>query len=132
MVKADVIDMVISLPSKLFYGTGILAYILILDYEEPPKRDKLLGSEHKKIVTAWNNYEDLERYCQIAEASELRENEFNLNVARHVDISEPGEEVDIQVTIDELKKIEAEKRDLEIQVNANLSKLEKPKKDIDQ
>ena len=39
----------------------------------------------------------------------LQENEFNLNVPRYVDISEPEEEIDIQATIDELKKLEERK-----------------------
>ncbi len=40
-----------------------------------------------------------------------------------MDISEPEEEIDIQTTIDELKKLEKEKEELEIQVNANLQEL---------
>ena len=54
---------------------------------------------------------------------ELKENEFNLNVPRYVDISEPEEEIAIQATIDELKKLEKEKREIEIQVNSNLKEL---------
>ena len=41
---------------------------------------------------------------------------FNLNVPRYVDISESEEEIDIQDTIDELKKLEEERQEIEIQV----------------
>jgi hypothetical protein len=40
-----------------------------------------------------------------------------------VDISEPEEEIDIQATIDELKKLEKEKQELQVQVNVNLKEL---------
>ena len=42
---------------------------------------------------------------------------------RYVDISETEEEIDIQATIDELKKLEKEKQELGIEVNANLNEL---------
>ncbi|WP_236561750.1 hypothetical protein [Nitrososphaera sp. AFS] len=53
----------------------------------------------------------------------LKDNEFNLNVPRYVETSEPGNQIDIQATIDELKKLENEKQELEIQVDANLKEL---------
>lgn len=40
-----------------------------------------------------------------------------------MDISEPEDEIDIQATIDELKKLESKKHELEIQVNENLKQL---------
>ena len=54
---------------------------------------------------------------------ELKENEFNLNVPRYVDISELEEEIDIQKTINELKKLEKERREIEIQITKNLTEL---------
>jgi len=142
MVKADIIDAVISLPAKLFYGTGLAACILILnknkpksrrgrilftyatkDYEELPKRDKLRQVDITKIVDAYKNYKDVEKYCHIADLEEIKENEFNLIVSRYVDTSEVEEEVDIQKSIDVLKKLEKEKQEIEIQLNRNLKEL---------
>jgi hypothetical protein len=40
-----------------------------------------------------------------------------------LDISESEEEFDIQATIDELKKLENERQEIEIQVNTNLKEL---------
>jgi type I restriction-modification system DNA methylase subunit len=142
MIKEDIIEGIIALPPKLFYGTGIPGCVLILNRNKPPNRknkiiliyaakdfeegkvrNKLRGSDIQKIVSAFKNYKDIDRYCHIAEFDELQENEFNLNVPRFVDISEADEEIDIQSTIDELKKIEKEKEQLEIQVNADLKEL---------
>ena len=56
-------------------------------------------------------------------SNELNENEFNLNVPRYVDISEPEEEIDIQTTIDDLKRLEKERQQVELQLNTYLIEL---------
>ncbi len=142
MIKDDVIEGIIALPPKLFYGTGIPGCVLILnrkipenrknkiiliyaarDYEEGKVRNKLRTSDIEKIVSAFKEYKDIDRYCHVADLKELKEHEFNLNVSRYVDISEIEEEVDIQSTIDNLEKLEREKREIEIQLYANLKEL---------
>lgn len=142
MINEDIIEGIIALPQKLFYGTGIPGCILILnrnkpakhknkiifiytarDYEEGKVRNKLREEDIKKIVSAFKKYEDIERYCHVAEIDELKENDFNLNVPRYVDISESEEEIDIQATINNLKKLEKERQEIEIQVNSNLKEL---------
>ena len=142
MIKEDIIEGVIALPPKLFYGTGIPGCILVLnkkkpekrrnkiifvyaakDYEEGKIRNLLREDDIKKIVSAFKKYEDIDGYCHISDFEELKENEFNLNVPRYVDISESEEEVDIQKTIDELKNLEKEKQAIEIQVTKNLKEL---------
>ena len=77
----------------------------------------------KKIDSAFTKYEEIAGYCHIADSDELKENEFNLNVPRYVDISEIEEEIDIQKTIDELTKIEKEKDRIEIEVKSSLREL---------
>jgi len=142
MIKEDIIEGIIAFPPKLFYGTGIPGCVLILnrnkpkdrknriilihaakDYEEGKVRNKLRGSDIQNIVSAFKNYKDIDRYCHIAEFEELKENDFNLNVPRYVDISEAEEEIDIQTTINELNKLEKEKEEIELQVTANLKEL---------
>ena len=93
------------------------------EYEEGKVRNKLREEDIKKIVSAFKKYEDIDGYCHIADFEELKENEFNLNVPRYVDISESEYEIDIQSTINELKKLEKEKQDIEIQVSRNLKEL---------
>jgi type I restriction enzyme M protein len=126
MISEDIIEGIISLPPKLFYGTGIPGCVLILnrnkqenrkkkiafinaarDYEEGKVRNKLRQSDIQKMVSAFKDYKDIDRYCHVAELDETKENKFNLNVSRYVDISEPEEPVDIQTTLHrrvELKK----------------------------
>ena len=81
-IKNDLIDAVIGLTAKLFYGTGIPAAILILNRNKPKhKKSKILiiDGEHDylegknqnslrqkdidKIVQAYDNYKDIDKYC---------------------------------------------------------------------
>ena len=55
--------------------------------EEGKVRNILREEDIEKIESAFTKYEDIEGYCHIADFEELKENEFNLNVPRYVDIS---------------------------------------------
>ena len=141
-VQGDIIEAIIALPSNLFYGTPIPACILILNknkpqnrknkilliyaakyFEEGKNRDKLRDSDIKKIVTALKDFKDIAQYCHVADLEELKENEYNLSVPRYVDTSEPEEEIDIQDTINELKKLFNEKDELSKKVTIDLTQL---------
>ena len=142
MIGEDVIEGIIAIPEKLFFGTGIPACILILnknkparrknkiifiygakDYQEGKNRNKLRDSDIKKIVRTFKDFKDVDRYCHVADLNELKENEFNLNVPRYVDISEPEEEIDIQATIDELRELDCERKKLEAKVKQDIKEL---------
>ena len=143
MIKGDVIEGIIALPQALFFGTGIPGCVLILnkakpakgknriifiygakDYLEGKNRNKLREEDIEKTVSAFKNYKDIDRYCHIADLEELQENDFNLNVPRYVDISEPEEEIDIQAVINELKKSENEREEVELKVKQDLKELQ--------
>jgi type I restriction enzyme M protein len=78
MIKEDIIEGIVALPQKLFYGTSIPGCVLILnrnkpgdrkskiifiyaakDYEEGKVRNKLRDSDTEKIVYAFKNYKDI-------------------------------------------------------------------------
>ena len=142
MISEDVIEGVVALPQKLFYGTGLPGCVLILnrnksqvrrnkviliyaarEFEEGKVRNKLRESDIEKIVSAFRKYKDIEGYCHIADLEELKENMFNLNVSRYVDISETEDEIDIQLTIDELRSLEKEKQQIESIMKENLQQI---------
>lgn len=142
MIKEDIIEGIVAPTPKLFYGTGIPGCVLILnrkkpenrknkiiliyaarDYEEGKVRNKLRDADLQKIVSAFKNYKDTDKYCHIANSEELQENEFNLNVPRYVDTSEAEAEINIQATIDEIKKSKREQQEIEMQVSLDLKEL---------
>ncbi len=141
-LQGDVIEGIIALPQKMFWGTSIPACILVLnknkpakrknkiifiygakDFEEGKNRNKLRKEDITKIVSAFDKFEDIDKYCHIADIAELEENEFNLNVPRYVDISEPEEPIDIQEAYDDLKDTYSEQDRLKKLVESDLEKL---------
>ena len=141
MINEDVIEGIIALPEKLFFGTGIPGCVLLLTKKKPEKRknkiifiyaakdyleskrNRLRDEDINNIVKNFKDFKDDNRYCHVADFDELKENEFNLNVPRYVDISEPEEKIDIQETIDELKKLEKEREKIEAKVTVDLKEL---------
>jgi len=141
-LRGDVIEGIIALPPKMFWGTPIPACILVLnknkpakrknkilfiyaakDFEERKNRNKFRDEDIKKIVSAFDKFEDIDKYCHIADEEELEENEFNLNVPRYVDISEPEEQIDIQQAYNELKETYSQQDKLKKLVEADLKEL---------
>ena len=142
MIYEDTIEGVIALPEKLFFGTGIPGCVLILNRDKPKarknkvvfiyaakeylegkNRNKLREQDIVKISEHFRAFRDADRYCHVADCEELKENEFNLNVPRYVDIAEPEEEIDIQGAIDELKTLDKERAKLKSQVWQDLKEL---------
>ena len=142
LIAQDAIEAIIAIPEKLFFGTGIPACVMILnknkpkarkdkiifiygakDYKTGKNRNTLRDEDITKMVKAYDDFKDIDKYCHVADSAELKENEYNLNVPRYVDISEPEEEIDIQKVINELKDLDKERNELESKVNADLKEL---------
>jgi type I restriction enzyme M protein len=106
LIKDDLIEAVIALPPKLFYGTGIPAAIMIFnknkpeshrnkiiiidaekDFEEGKNQNRLRKKDIEKIVTAFEGYRNIEKYARVVDIKELEGNEFNLNVRRYVEMA---------------------------------------------
>ena len=143
ILKHDLIEAVIALPSKLFYGTGIPAAILIFnknkpesrkskvliidaekDFSEGKNQNSLRVQDIQKIVRAYDNYKDIENYARVVDLKEIEENEYNLNVRRYIESGDKEEEVDVSAIRNELASLEKERVDIEKKVNEYLTKLD--------
>lgn len=131
ILKDDILETVVGLPSKLFYNTGIPASILIVNKAKPKhlknkvifidtshnfkegKNQNLLEDEHvKKVVDAYDKGEDVDKFMRIVDMKEIKENDCNLNIVRYIDTSEEEDLADLVATIASIKEIEA--REIEI------------------
>lgn len=142
IIEEDLVEAVIGLPSKLFYGAGIPACLFIInknkpadrkgkvfflyganDYLEGKKQNKLRKKDIEKIVAAFREYKSTKKYCRPVSLDEIRENDYNLNITRYIDITEEEEKIDIQKTIDELKELKKEASRIEDEVFSYLKEL---------
>jgi type I restriction enzyme M protein len=143
ILKNDLIEAVIALPAKLFYGTGIPAAILILNKNKPEnkknkvliidaERDFLEGKNQNslrpqdinKIVKAYDDYSDIEKYARVVDVSEISENNYDLNLSLYIDSSELKEIVDVKTVWKELKSLEQERETINKKVDKFLSELD--------
>jgi len=118
ILEDDLLEAVVGLPSGLFYGTGIPACLLIinknkpakckgkvlfinseLEYEEGKNQNKLRLQDIEKIVTTFDDYAEIKRYSKVVELSEIKENDYNLNIRRYADTSPPPEIFDVRAIL---------------------------------
>lgn len=139
LVEENLLDTVIGLPEKLFYGTGIPAAILVLkknktdnkvlfidasrEYQSGKNQNQLSEKNITKIVDAYKARKTIDKYAYLASPDELKDNEFNLNIPRYVDTFEEEEEIDLMAVRAERLELKAELAELEIKMEGYLKEL---------
>ncbi|MBT5231465.1 MAG: type I restriction-modification system subunit M [Methylococcales bacterium] len=139
LIEENLLDTVIGLPEKLFYGTGIPAAILIfkkgntdgnvffIDASREFKAGKnqnLLADEHiAKIVETFKARKNVDKYAYLATQGEIKENDYNLNIPRYVDTFEEEEEIDLMAVRAEREKLKAQLNELEGEMSKYLEEL---------
>lgn len=107
LIKQGYIKGIIGLPANLFYGTGIPACIIVLDKADAAGRrgifmmdaskgfikdgnkNRLRAQDIHKIVDVFNRQLEVPRYSRIVDTAEIAANDYNLNIPRYIDASEP-------------------------------------------
>ena len=115
LVRSGYIKGIIGLPANLFYGTGIPACILVLDKEGAHDRDSIFmidaakgfikdGNKNRlreqdihRIVDTFRKQQNVTRYARKVPFAEIADgkNDYNLNLPRYIDTSEPEDLQDI-------------------------------------
>lgn len=137
----NVIDAIIGLPANCFQGTGIPVCCLVLKKErngnsnniciidaskefESGKAQNYITDEHiEKIVKAYSDRAEVERYCHIATMEEIIENDYNLNIPRYVDTFKEDELIDIAAVREELNSFTKQSEALTSKINAIFEEL---------
>lgn len=139
LVDDNLLDAVIGLPEKLFYGTGIPAAILIFkqtktddsvmfidasrEYRDGKNQNQLTDENIAKIVSTYKTREDVDKYAHLASLDEIKENDYNLNIPRYVDTFEEEEEIDLMAVRDERKQLTEKLAALEVEMDGYLKEL---------
>jgi type I restriction enzyme M protein len=139
LIEENLLDAVIGLPEKLFYGTGIPAAVLVFrkdktdnnvlfidasrEFQAGKNQNQLSDENIAKVVDTYKQRENLDKYAYLATLEEIQENDFNLNIPRYVDTFEEEEEIDLMAVQAERKEIEAEIAKLNEQMDGYLKEL---------
>jgi type I restriction enzyme M protein len=142
LLKDGHIDTVIGLPPNLFYSTGIPVCILVLKrckkpndvlfinasehFEKGKKQNRLTDEHIAKIVAAYRDRSEEERYSRRVSMEEIEKNEYNLNISRYISTSVGEEAIDLSATHRDLVSIEETIRTATAKHNAFLKELGLP------
>lgn len=115
LVRSGYLKGIIGLPPNLFYGTGIPACIVVLDKENAAVRkgvfmidaargfrkdgpkNRLREQDIHRIVDTFTRQVNVPRYARMVAIEEIADpkNDFNLNLPRYIDSTEPEDLHDI-------------------------------------
>lgn len=116
LVRSGYLKAIIGLPANLFYGTGIPACIVVLDKENATARkgvfmidaskgfikdgpkNRLREQDIHKIVDTFTRQDESDpRYARMVSREEIADpkNDYNLNLPRYIDSTEPEDLQDI-------------------------------------
>lgn len=115
IINDNVIEAIISLPPKLFYGTGIPACVLVInkdkpdalrgkilvinadrEYGEGKNQNKLRPEDIEKIDDVFTHKRELDRYSRLVDKEDIIRNGYDLNVRRYVDNTPDPEPEDVR------------------------------------
>ncbi len=132
LIERNYLDAVIGLPANLFYGTSIPACILVFKkckttddvlfidaskyFEKAKNQNRLRPSDIDKIIETYAERKSEDKYSHVASASEIKENDYNLNIPRYVDTFEEEEEIDLDAVVSELHVMDAKTADLDAKI----------------
>lgn len=139
LIEENLLDAVIGLPEKLFYGTGIPAAILVFKEQKTDnnvlfidasreyksgKNQNLLNEENiSKIISTYKARVNVDKYAYLAKLDEIKENDYNLNIPRYVDTFVEDVEIDLVAVRQEREQLKAELANLEIEMAKYLEEL---------
>lgn len=115
LIEKNNIDAIIGLPANIFFGTSIPTLIMVLKqhrtndevliidaskgFVKDGKNNRLRACDIKKIADTVRDRKPIDGFSKLVKRDEIRNNEYNLNIPRYVDSSEPAEPWDIYSTM---------------------------------
>ena len=139
LIKENLLDAVIGLPANLFYGVGIPVTLLIFkktrksrdilfidassEFAREKTQNKLTDENIKKIIDTYKKYKTIDKYSYRAKLKEIKENEYNLNIPRYVDIFEEEADIDLGKAKKEIFQLENKLTDVRKKIGGYLKEL---------
>ena len=139
LIKNNLLDAVIGLPSNLFTNTGIPVCILVFkknrvdndilfidaqkDFVKDKSKNIMTSEQVLKVIDTYNNRSDIDKYSRKVSISEIEKNDYNLNIPRYIDSFEPEQIPDAVQLAKELNEINRESRTLGLEIAEMLKQL---------
>lgn len=139
-VDSDYIEAVILLPENMFYNTPAPGNIIVINRDKKHRGQILMinASEEfvkerpknyltdeaiDKIIDAYENWKQVERFSKIVPIEDAARNDYNLSPSRYVATDSEEELVPIDEVLVELAQIEEERRAIDSELDSMLKKV---------
>jgi type I restriction enzyme M protein len=144
MLENDLVEAIVGLPENLFQNNSIPSAILVLNTEKPAERkgevqfihaadedfyeelsnqNELTDEGLDHIIENFRGWETEERVSRTVSLDEIRENDYNLNIALYVDTTEPEEDIDVEEELVKLRELQAERDEIEATMSQHMGAL---------
>ncbi|NLV12203.1 type I restriction-modification system subunit M [Haloarcula argentinensis] len=145
MLENDMVEAIVGLPENLFQNVGIPSAILVLNTDKPAEREgevqfihaadeafyeelsnqnKLTDEGVDHVVKNFQEWTTEDRVSRTVSLDEIRENEYNLNIALYVDTTEPEEDIDVAEELAKLREKQAERDEIESRMTQHMEALD--------
>jgi len=144
MLENDMVEAIVGLPENLFQNNSIPSGILVLNankpaeredevqfihaadeafYEELSNQNELTEDGLDHIVENFREWATEERVSRTVSLEEIRENDYNLNIALYVDTTEPEEDIDVEEELAKLRELQTERAEIEATMGKHMEAL---------
>ncbi|WP_254530060.1 type I restriction-modification system subunit M [Natrinema gelatinilyticum] len=144
MLENDMVEAIVGLPENLFQNNSIPSAILVLNtdkaaeregevqlvhaadeafYEELSNQNELTDEGVAHIVDNFREWTTEERVSRPVSLDEIRENDYNLNIALYVDTTEPEEDIAVGEELATLRELQAERDEIEARMSQHMEAL---------
>lgn len=139
LIEDNLLDAVIGLPPNLFTNTSIPVCILVFkknrantdilfidaqkDFVKHKNKNVMTTEQVEKVIKAYKERADIERYSSNISVSAILDNDYNLNIPRYIDSFEPEEIPDAVQLAKDLNEINRESRTLGLEIAEMLKQL---------
>ena len=144
MLEEDMVEAIVGLPENLFQNNSIPSAVLVLNthkpveresdvqfihaadgvfYEELSNQNELTEDGLDHIVKNFRQWATEERVSRTVSLDEIRENDYNLNIALYVDTTEPEEDVDVGEELAKLRELQTERNEIETAMDEHMEAL---------
>jgi len=125
LLREDLIEAVVGLPTNLFYGTGIPAAIIVLNRDKPKARkgkvlfveasrefregsaqNYLRDDDVSRIAATVHAFKDVDKYADVVNVAEIEKNDWNLNISRYVETAEAEHKMDVASAVAKVREAE--------------------------
>ena len=145
MLENDLVEAIVGLPENLFQNNSIPSAVLVLNTDKPAEREdevQFIHAADEAFYEELSNQNQLtdegveylaetfltgreeDHHSRLVDLEEIEENDWNLNVPRYIDTTEPEEPIDVSEKLRELDRLAEERRETDEELQQYMKELE--------